>query len=186
MIWFFSDSHLQHDNIRKHCNRPFNSVEEMNDTIINNFNSVVDEKDTVYFIGDFGFFYKNNGGGSVRDEIYSWIRKFKQVENWYWILGNHDKKYSSTFDANICYDILDIMIENQPVTLCHYPMLTFNKSHFNAWQLYGHHHSDISNIATGKKMNVSVDVNNFFPVSWEQVKEYMKNRNDNWDLIKKE
>ena len=42
-VFFTSDTHFWHENIIKFCNRPFSSIEEMNDTIIENWNKVVDE-----------------------------------------------------------------------------------------------------------------------------------------------
>jgi len=52
--------------------------------------------------------------------------------------------------------------------------------------LFGHHHSqEQANKSIGKTMDVGVDLHNFFPVSFEQVEEYMDKRPDNWDLIKK-
>jgi len=52
-IWFTADLHLGHTNIIKHCDRPYYSIKDMDDSIIQNWNSVVSRKDTVYIVGDF-------------------------------------------------------------------------------------------------------------------------------------
>lgn len=54
-IFFSSDLHFGHKNIIKYCTRPFESVEEMNKKLIENWNSVVTNDDTVFFLGDAGF-----------------------------------------------------------------------------------------------------------------------------------
>src|ERR1035437_4215616 len=52
MIYFTSDLHLWHSNIIRFCNRPFSSVEAMNEMLIKNWNDVVKEDDVVYCLGD--------------------------------------------------------------------------------------------------------------------------------------
>jgi calcineurin-like phosphoesterase family protein len=48
-----ADTHFGHENIIKYESRPFKNTEEMNQALIKNWNSVVGEKDIVYFLGDF-------------------------------------------------------------------------------------------------------------------------------------
>lgn len=58
MVWFSSDHHFFHNNIIKFCNRPFASVEEMNEELIHRYNSVVQPDDVVYFLGDFSMAFR--------------------------------------------------------------------------------------------------------------------------------
>ena len=79
-IWVTSDTHFNHANIIKYCNRPFSSVEEMNEPIIANWNKVVSQGDTVYHLGDFALGNK------------SLIPDFLERLNGHisFIMGNHD------------------------------------------------------------------------------------------------
>jgi calcineurin-like phosphoesterase family protein len=190
MIYFTSDWHLDHANIIRFCNRPFHHVDEMNNAILKNFFDIVKKGDTVFFLGDLAF----------GDEVISpfFCRMDREEINICIIYGNHDKELRKYLCSNRYHisvksvdDIISTDIEGQSVTLCHYPMLTFNKSHFGAWQLFGHHHNGnyhkvIPPQFMGKKMNIGVDMNEFKPVSWNQVVEYMKKQPDNWDLLSKE
>lgn len=59
MIYFIADTHFYHKNVITFCNRPFSTVEEMNQTLITNWNKTVSDTDEVYILGD--FVYKGNG-----------------------------------------------------------------------------------------------------------------------------
>jgi len=172
--WFTSDWHLSHRNIIKYSNRPFENVDEMDDTIISNHNNLVKEGDDVYYLGDLTF--KKHMIEDFMSQIKGRI---------YFILGNHDRG-SRHILKRYCegvWEFKEIKVEGQSITLCHYPLYTHNKSHYNAWCLYGHHHREVEEVQ-GKKMNVGVDVNDFKPVSFEQVSEFMSYREDNFDLIR--
>ena len=82
MNYFIADTHFNHKNIIKYCNRPFEDSKEMNEYIINRWNSIVSENDIVYHLGDVGF-------GSTEE-----LRKLVGRLNGTKILirGNHDYK----------------------------------------------------------------------------------------------
>jgi calcineurin-like phosphoesterase family protein len=174
-IYFTSDFHLSHNNIIKFCHRPFINVAEMNFVILNNFFDTVKKGDMVYFLGDLSF------SSEVVKKFLNEVTEEGITMNF--IIGNHDKQLGGS--KEIHYNrIYDIVIENQPITLCHYPMLSWNKSHFNAWNIHGHHHSNVvAEKFPGKRLDVAVDLWNFKPVSFEQVKKYMLTQPDNWDIV---
>ncbi len=61
----------------------------------------------------------------------------------HFIIGNHDSSNIIRIANENCASVShmkDIKNEGQSLTLCHYAMRVWNKSHFNAWQLYGHSH----------------------------------------------
>lgn len=55
MIFFTADTHFGHANILKLCGRPFDTIEEMNEKMIGNWNDRVKGTDTVYIVGDMFF-----------------------------------------------------------------------------------------------------------------------------------
>jgi hypothetical protein len=80
-IYFASDYHVGHHNVIRFDGRPFGSVEEMHETLIKNWNSVVQDKDIVFYLGDFAF--KDKGEAKwFRDQLKGKI---------YFIMGNHDE-----------------------------------------------------------------------------------------------
>lgn len=165
--WFTSDHHNLHDNIQKHCNRPFGNVKEQEQCLLDNHNSLVDPKDTVYILGDISM---------TKEGAISILEKMNGQK--YFILGNHDKELVNVIKqyCQVVRDLYDIKINNQKITLCHYMMLTWNCSHYGAWQLFGHSHGTIQPI--GLQHDVGVDNNDFKPVSFEQIVEIMKHRKE--------
>lgn len=162
--WFTADLHLGHANIIKYCNRPFTSASEMDMTLIQRWNSVVKPEDTVYFLGDFCF--------AVTEQAKAYLSQLHgQI---HFIEGNHDK---SAFQIKHMFSsyrkFSEINIENTPITLCHYAMRVFNKSHRGAYHLYGHSHGTLPEDDTTLSFDCGVDTNNFYPYSWEDVKRRM-------------
>ena len=54
-IFFTSDSHFFHENIMKFCHRPFKTIEEQDQTLIENWNKVVPQDGLVFHLGDFAW-----------------------------------------------------------------------------------------------------------------------------------
>lgn len=166
MEFFTADTHFNHKNIIQYCNRPFSSVEEMNETMIENWNRVVREEDVVYHLGDFGF-------GNYKSILKRLNGKI------FLVIGSHDKqawKYRGRFIE------MSPIIEYKEFTLCHYAMRVWNKSHYNSCHLFGHSHGTLE--GQGKSFDVGVDCWNFTPLSIEQVREKMISLPDNFNLIK--
>lgn len=171
MEFFIADTHFNHTNIIKYCNRPFDTIKNMNETIIMNWNSKVTNNDLVYHLGDFGF------GNYV--SILQRLNGRKIL-----IIGSHDKQvleYKKYFEK--LSTLLEIKIENQIIVLCHYAMRVWAKSHYNSWHLYGHSHNTLS--TWGKSLDVGVESLNYFPISFKELKTRMNELPDNFNLVKK-
>jgi len=168
--WFISDCHFGHTNIIKYCNRPFKSVEKMDEVLIRNWNSKVKPGDIVYYLGDFCMgdpdYYLNKLNGDI-----------------YFIRGSHDKKIKICDKIKEIADIkiIDIPNVNNIIVLCHYAMRTWPGSHYNSWQLYGHSHGRLE--PQGKQMDVGVDCNNFSPISLSEVIRIMNSKPNNFDFV---
>ena len=167
-IYFTSDLHFGHANIIRFCNRPYENVEEMDRALIENWNSVIDKDDTVYVLGDV-FFCKFNDALKIMDQL----NGHKNL-----VYGNHDKvirnndilqkRFSLILD-----DLDEITIDNHKVILCHYPMWSWNQASRGSIQLHGHIHSNEPVQPDKRQYDVGVDNNNYFPVSWDDIKKKM-------------
>ena len=181
-IFFTSDTHFGHSKIIDYCKRPFSSIEEHDKTLIQNWNNVVGQDDTVFHLGDFAY-----GNSQFISNI------IKQLNgNIILIKGNHDLRNMNPTLYNMFSDAVyqaRILIDKQTVYLNHFPFLCFDHGDINLYkdnysiQLFGHVHSgpltsseDTSrlNILLPTQYDVGVDNNNFTPISWIDVKNKIK------------
>lgn len=175
-VWFTSDTHYNHANIIKYSNRPFSTVEEMNEELITRHNSLVKHNDNVFHLGDFYF-----GKASSASKILSRLNGKQHL-----IAGNHDEKIrlSEEFSKHFEWikDYFELRVfdkesnSRQLIIMCHYSFRVWNRSHHGSWSLYGHSHGNLYDDPHSLSMDVGVDVNNYFPVSYDQVKERMKEK----------
>lgn len=166
-LFFTSDLHFYHKNIIRYCNRPFSSVEQMNEQLILNWNNTVPPDGTVFVLGDFCF-----AGSKELKEILSRLNGTIIL-----VKGNHDK-LSKGMEALFEYTTYQLVlnIEDTKVYLNHFAFLTFAGSNNHAIQLFGHVHSTIDTRNKGRlkyllpsQYDVGVDNNDYYPISWEQV-----------------
>lgn len=159
MIYFVSDTHFYHQNVIDFEKRPFKTVEQMNETIINNWNSVVGKDDTVYHLGDFGF-----GNKTKLIKIGEMLNGKKHL-----IVGNHDWKYTDTVlkRFGFCEITRSPFVLNDKYILTHRPQSEIKDGYIN---LFGHVHSN-SNIKTVTDTHICLCVErwNYTPVSLESI-----------------
>lgn len=158
-IFFTSDMHLGHKNIITYSNRPFSSIEEMDNIIIENYNSLVKPGDTVYDLGDFSFANPKK-----------YLDRFNVPPIRIKGSHDHDLKEPRMLVIKIA-DMVDREASPLLITLCHYAMRSWELSHYGSWHLFGHHHGMLP--PYGLSFDVGVDCWNFFPVSLEEVVEKM-------------
>ena len=166
MEWFTSDTHFCHENIIRLQNRPFETVADMDDRLIDNINRVVRRNDTLYHLGDFAFGPVERGM-KIRNRI--------KCDNVFLIYGNHDEKnrafkeFRRSFGKHNCHDIMEIRRDGRLLVMCHYPMLYHHHWDKGAWMLHGHMHGEGMVHPELPVFDVGVDIWNFEPLSYQDV-----------------
>jgi len=171
-IWFTSDTHFGHKNILQLSNRPFATVDEMNETIIANWNARVKPGDDVYHLGDVALCSR----GKLRDIL------SRLNGNIHLIRGNHEESASELPERfTWMKDYHELEIDDAEahkgkrlLVLCHYAMRVWNASHYGTWHLYGHSHGELPDDPASLSFDIGVDCHGFRPLSYEEVKARMQ------------
>lgn len=157
-VFFTSDTHFGHARIIELCKRPFANVDEMDEALIANWNARVKPGDTVWHLGDFTL-----GSGDMA------MRYLARLNgNIHLVWGNHDRE--SVRDLNTWRSsqyAAEINHEGHKITLCHYAMRVWNKSHHGALMLFGHSHGNLC--GTRQSLDVGVDCWDFKPVTLPEI-----------------
>jgi calcineurin-like phosphoesterase family protein len=176
---FISDTHLNHINIVKGVSkwsdtsrcRPFNTVAEHNETILDGINTAADVNDRLIINGDFCFGNHEN------------IPKFRNLircRNVWLVKGNHDRQlwkyHRSVFQYTDKY-IDDLVIDKQQIFMCHYAGHVWEDNNRGSWMLCGHSHGNLPlPHSEGKILDLCPENHNYKPWTFEQIKEYMDAR----------
>lgn len=177
MIWFTADTHFAHTNIIRHCQRPFTSIEEMDETLLKNINERVKRSDTLYHLGDFAF--RGAKPAVYRDRIV--------CRRLILILGNHDPQTAAgypkaDFAAHFSevHPLLRIKVPvngvSQVIVLCHYALRVWDRAHYGTWHLFGHSHGTLPDDPNARSWDIGVDRNAFLPLSLDDVAAIMTNK----------
>ena len=132
MIYYIADMHFGHRNVLRFDARPFESIEAMDETIIQNWNTRVTDEDTVYVLGD--AFWKNEADSVA---IFSRLNGHKHL-----IRGNHDRvhgKLGTLWESIEHY--AEITDGTTQVVMCHYPIPFYKGQFYGGVMLYGHVHN---------------------------------------------
>lgn len=173
MIFFTADTHFGHYNVIRLCNRPFAGLDEMNETMISNWNERVNANDTVYIIGD--MFYRCREPESILKRL----RGKKHL-----IVGNHDSSWMKEVDMGKYFKSVNLMLEMsdgaRSLVLCHYPLLTWRRED-RSYMIHGHIHNkthlDFWPLVAAREnlLNAGADINAFRPVTFGEL---LKNNAD--------
>lgn len=166
MIFFISDLHFGHENVIPLCNRPFDSIEEMDESLIREWNKVVHRNDQVYIVGDIMF-------RSAKSPEY-YLERLKGEKHL--IIGNHDKSWMNKVDLTKYFKSVQWMTVintgKGKATLCHFPTLDYE----GKYMIHGHIHAKADKLeywdflkSHETILNAGVDVNGYKPVSIDEL-----------------
>jgi len=182
-LFWVADNHFGHKNIIKYCNRPFDNVKDMDETMVKKWNQVVKPSDTIRVVGDFAFTCSMEYALSI-------IKRLNGTKHL--IVGNHDELALGMNDIRpgtwkTIKDLEEVCIQGQWITNCHYALRTWNRSYKGSWATFGHTHGTLP--PYGKSKDVGVDCHDFIPIHFDQLKTFMDNqpnvhaipKNQEWD-----
>src|SRR6056297_469802 len=115
--WFTADLHFGHRNIIDYCDRPFADVEEMNRTLVGNWNATVDGDDVVWVVGDFAM-------GTIAETLpiaaelagnhdRCWAGNGRRAEGW-------TERYLDAGFAEVVQGTAELTVGGRSVLLCHF------------------------------------------------------------------
>jgi calcineurin-like phosphoesterase family protein len=186
-VYITSDTHFGHKNIVRgttnwrtqdgkvpvDSTRDFQTIEQMNERLIDGINHFVGQDDTLIMLGDVSF------GGF--DNIGIFLERLV-CHNIHLILGNHDHHIENNRDFVkerflSVQHYMEININDRNFVLCHYPLQSWHGMNKGVIHLHGHVHlPENCKFGNGKKMDVGVDGNGMDPYSIDEIIKIMDKR----------
>lgn len=164
-IMVISDTHFNHTNIIPYSNRPFKSLKEMDEAIIDNWNRVVSDNDIVLCLGDFCF--------GTKDNIPYYTRKLKGCK--ILIKGNHDRSKSLYIEAGFQNVLSEFVLQpdqvgnKKTIIFSHKPRIGIRGDVVN---IHGHIHEqtlDPTMFELENYFNASAENINYTPIDLQEI-----------------
>ena len=192
-VFITSDCHFSHKNLVRgvtnwrtkngeiptNSTRDFNTIEEMNQRLVDNINNVVGQDDTLIMLGDVAF------GGF--DNIGLFLDRLI-CKNIHLVIGNHDHHIENN-RGNIqdrflsVQHYLEVNICDVNFILCHYPLQSWNGLNKGVIHLHGHTHLSVRHKwGNGKRLDVGMDGNNMHPYKITEIVHMMDRREIGSDM----
>ncbi|WP_267643703.1 metallophosphoesterase [Haloarchaeobius amylolyticus] len=167
MDYLVSDLHLDHGNIIEYCDRPFDSVEEMNETLVENWNTVVDPGDEVLFGGDLTISYDEG-------DLLHWLEALNG--ELVFLVGNHDGTVFDSLDGVGFFEHYQFEYGGHRFYAVHDPVDA--PPNVPGWVLHGHHHNNWPDEfpfvdPEERRVNFSVELLDYRPLAMETLVSYL-------------
>ena len=168
MVYYISDLHFGHRNVIGMDGRPFETIEEMDETLIRLWNERVTDEDDVYIVGDFA--YRNGNTASW------YLRQLKGRKHL--LIGNHDRltiQDPKALEYFASVEKMNRVIDNdRKVSLCHFPVAEWNGKRHGGYHVHGHLHNrrdDVFEFMSrfDKALNAGCMLNGYRPVTLDEL-----------------
>lgn len=171
-IWFTSDTRFCDSDALHQLARPFRSTDEMNDYIIDKWNTKVNRRDIVYHVGNFG--------KADPDALKDILNKLNGRINL--IVGSYDNRENILSIkhelASVNYR-LDFRIDSWFITLNHFPQRFWKGQREGSIHMYGYTCGTIPADSRTLCLDIGVDTrNDFSPYNWEEIKDIIHKKRD--------
>ena len=173
-IYLTADNHFYHENIIKFTNRPFSDVDEMNQTMIDNWNNITNDDSIIYHLGDFTLHdhtYANSIIPQLNGMIIFITPNFHHDKRWFGRDYVTKSKHVVIYEYPLQLMKIDLGQERPlKITLSHYPLEEWESSYHGALHFHGHSHGNLP--VKENRVDVGVDCWDFTPVNLRTLLQY--------------
>lgn len=181
-LFVTSDTHYAHRNIVRGISewepgrgqRDFDTLDEMNDELVQLINVFVQPNDILFHLGDWSF--------QGKDKVIE-FRERLNVKDIRLVLGNHDERIRTDKKDGLqnlftkTYKMTEMTVMGQTFVLSHYPYATYSGVGRGFMHLHGHcHKKPDKRFGKGKMMDIGVDGHSLMPYNIEEVILLLKDR----------